>query len=119
MVSGFVILVPIGEVSQDLIQWIRNALTDALGCDVILGDAIPLSDSWYDDGRGQYRGTELLRALRGVPRPEHGRMLGLADVDCSGVSNSFARDGEKSDDEPMCGMPINPARWVFSLWSMR
>jgi predicted Zn-dependent protease len=82
IVPGSVTLVSLGEVSQDLLYWIRDALADSLGCDVTLGDPIPLSVAWYDDERRQYRGTEILRALREVPRQEEDRVLGLADADC-------------------------------------
>jgi archaemetzincin len=76
-----------------LLYWIRDALADSLGCDVALGDAIPLSVAWYDDERRQYRGTEILRALREVPRQEEDRVLGLADVDCfaSGLNFVFGQ----------------------------
>jgi archaemetzincin len=52
-----------------------------------------LSDAWCDDERRQYRGTGLLRALRDVTRPEHGRVLGLADMDCyaSGLNFIFGQ----------------------------
>lgn len=89
----FVRIVPIGQVSRDLLHWIGDALARALGCDVTLGDPIPLSVAWYDDERRQYRGTAILRPLREMPRQEEDRVLGLADADCyaSGLNFVFGQ----------------------------
>jgi archaemetzincin len=89
MIPRLIALVPIGEVPQDLLRWLEDALEESLDADVRTLAALPFSPAWVHSQRKQARGSELLGALKQMERPQEGRVLGLIDVDCYGPGLNF------------------------------
>jgi hypothetical protein len=75
--GGAIALVPVGPVSPDGLAWLAGRLADLLGREVAIGEGLPLPEEGYDPRRRQYRGGAILDALRALPAPGAGRVLGL------------------------------------------
>ena len=82
-------LVPVGPVSPELLAWLAGCLAEALGRPTSVGDEIPLPARGYDPRRRQYRGETILDALRALPAPGVGRVLGLTEADCYAPGLNF------------------------------
>lgn len=89
MTAGAIIIIPVGEVPQDLIRWLKAELAQVLNRETSSGRRIDLRPAWYDRQRQQVRGPALLCALEDVPRRKRDRILGLADVDCYAAGLNF------------------------------
>jgi archaemetzincin len=87
--STSIALVPIGPPPAGLIPWLAARLPETLGRGVVVGEGIPLPAAGYNPYRRQYRGEALLAALRALPCPGAGRVLGLADADCYAPGLNF------------------------------
>lgn len=87
--EGTIELVPVGPVGEELLAWLAERLTEQLDREVRVGDALSLPDRAYDPGRKQYRGGQILQALRGVPAPGAVRLLGLVEADCYAAGLNF------------------------------
>lgn len=83
-----ILLVPIGPVAPQTLEWLRDELASALSLPVTIGAAVPLPSTGYNPRRGQYVGEAMLEVLRLVPGPA-ARVLGLADVDCYAPGLNF------------------------------
>jgi predicted Zn-dependent protease len=88
-IKGAIALVPVGPVSPDLLTWLDSRLVKVLGRDVIVGESIPLPEAGYDPRRRQYLGQAILAALRALPYPTAGRVLGLTEADCTTPGLNF------------------------------
>jgi archaemetzincin len=86
---GTIILIPVGTVSPDLVAWLEGRLAEVLSRSARTGEAIALPGGGYDERRGQYRGEEILRALRALSYPDAERLLGLTEADCYAQGLSF------------------------------
>ncbi|HEC35261.1 MAG TPA: hypothetical protein ENI39_01860 [Anaerolineae bacterium] len=82
MMRRAVVLIPIGAIPADLVEWLAERLEETIGRSAAVGEAIPLPGAGYDPRRRQYRGDALLIVLRLLPHPTASRLLGLADADC-------------------------------------
>ena len=80
--KNVIVLIPVGPVSPDLLTWLAGRMTETLRRHVIVGKGIPLPQAGYDPRRRQYLGQAILDALRAVPYPAAGRVLGLTEADC-------------------------------------
>jgi archaemetzincin len=74
-------IVPVGEVSRDVLEFLALALSDGLdaACS-ISGEVLDPSDA-YDPTRRQYNSTHILGDLLEVDSPAHRKILGVANVD--------------------------------------
>ncbi|MGD1995343.1 MAG: archaemetzincin family Zn-dependent metalloprotease [Anaerolineae bacterium] len=84
-----ILLVPIGPVSADLLAWLAERLGAIVRDGVTIGEEIPLPEGSYDPQRRQYQGDALLARLRALPSVTAGRVLGLADADCTTQGLNF------------------------------
>lgn len=82
------LLVPIGAIAPQTLEWLREELAAALSLPVAVGAEVPLPTAGYHPRRGQYSGEAMLDLLRRVPGPAD-RVLGLADVDCYAPGLNF------------------------------
>lgn len=83
-----ILLVPIGAVAPQTLEWLREELAAALSLSVSVGAEVPLPAAGYHPRRGQYSGEAMLDVLRRVPGPAD-RVLGLTDVDCYAPDLNF------------------------------
>ncbi|MDW7991908.1 MAG: archaemetzincin family Zn-dependent metalloprotease [Anaerolineae bacterium] len=83
-----ILLIPLGTVAPQTLEWLRDELAVLLSCSVEVGPEVPLPKAGYDPRRGQYIGEAMLDALRWVGGPAE-RVLGLADVDCYAPGLNF------------------------------
>jgi archaemetzincin len=88
-IKGAIALVPVGPVPSDLLTWLADRMTETLRRDVIIGESIPLPEDGYDPRRRQYLGQVILDALRALPCPAAGRVLGLTEADCTTPGLNF------------------------------
>jgi len=84
-----IVVVPIGPVAADLLDWLGPSLEEVLGRRVVVGETVSPPSLGYDRRRRQYRGDAMLAALRTVAAPGAERVLGLADVDCYAPGLNF------------------------------
>jgi archaemetzincin len=72
------LLVALGGVGPRLVASVGSALHDALGLEATLGPALQRPQYAYNEARGQYHASAIVRRLAALgPAP----VLGLADVD--------------------------------------
>lgn len=83
-----ILLIPIGTVAPQMLEWLRDNLAAIFSRSVEIGAEIPLPKVGYNPQRGQYVGEAMLDALRRVGGPAE-RVLGLADVDCYAPGLNF------------------------------
>ncbi len=74
-------LVPIGEVDQDILGYLGKALGREVGKRCELAPALPEPLYAYNEGRGQYLSSAILRELGSLDLPRAHRLLGVADLD--------------------------------------
>lgn len=84
-----IVLVPIGEVTPDLLAGLAPSLTAAVGLPSRVGESIPVPHTAYKRQRGQYRGAEILAALSRADFPRAARLLGVIDADCYAPGLNF------------------------------
>lgn len=75
-------IVPISEISQELLDWLRIHLPQAVDRKVSIGDMAPLPIKGYDPSRKQYIGDSILSELITLSYPASDRVTGLIDADC-------------------------------------
>jgi archaemetzincin len=75
-------IVPIGKVNQDLIEWLKESLSEICGLVVTIGERIDVPGGALDKKTGQYLGDALLGALHKLRGSESSVVLGLIDQDC-------------------------------------
>jgi archaemetzincin len=88
-IKGAIALVPVSPVWPDLLTWLDGQLAKVLGRHVIVGEGIPLPENAYNPRRRQYLGEAILDALRALPYPTAGRVLGLTEADCTTPGLNF------------------------------
>ena len=76
-----VLLVPVGEVDQSLVDWLEVHLADVIDSVVESAPEITLPERGYNERREQYLGDSILEALRRLSYPDAGRLLGLVNAD--------------------------------------
>ncbi len=82
-------LVPVGPVQGDLLEWLQERLPERVQRRVEIGKQAPLPDYGFDQRRGQYHGEAVLDRLDGLNYPNAERLLGLINVDCYSDSLNF------------------------------
>lgn len=87
--SATIVLVPIGPVPADLLEWLADRLSRTLEREVEAGEEIPRPAAGLDRRRGQYRGSALIAALAALLYPGVERVLGLIDADCYAPGLNF------------------------------
>jgi archaemetzincin len=76
-----VTLISFGYFGKDLLEKVAEAVQKEYNCNVNIREGhIDLSE-FYDPGRRQYNGNNLLKYVDALPRPETGKTLGLFNVD--------------------------------------
>ncbi len=76
------LLAPLGALPRALLDDVATALTRFSGVEVILGAALARPAYAYNEGRGQYHTTAILRRLSLLPPASpQGPVLGLTDAD--------------------------------------
>jgi archaemetzincin len=87
--EGKIVLVPMGPVSKDLLDWLQPKLEAQLGQPVEIGTPVSLPEKAFNPSRGQYLGDALLEELTGLKYPGARRMVGLVDADCYAPGLNF------------------------------
>ena len=83
-----IVLVPIGPVDNNLVEWCNNELPSTFDCLVTIADGIQVPDQAFNKTRKQYNGDAVLEELRSVNVPAD-RIVGLIDQDCYVESLNF------------------------------
>nr|MBC7244062.1 archaemetzincin family Zn-dependent metalloprotease [Chloroflexota bacterium] len=88
-----IILVPLGPVPVDLLDFLASALIPIFGISCGIAPTIPIPSAAYDQRRGQYEGHRVLTVLSRLDIPHAKRALGLVDADCysSGLNFIFGQ----------------------------
>lgn len=76
-----IVLVRIGSLDSDLLEWCKKQLRGNFNSDVKIADKLPLSDRGFNKTRNQYIGDVVLDELRSV-NMKADRIVGLIDRDC-------------------------------------
>jgi archaemetzincin len=84
-----VILVPVGVIPEDLLEWLSERLPEAAGVTVITGESVPLPPGGNDVRRGQYLAEMVMRTLDQVEISGDQRVIGLIDADCFAPEMNF------------------------------
>lgn len=84
-----ILIVPIGELPEGLIEGLMPRLEVAIGIPMEKGNAIEPPASAFDQQRGQYLSEEVLKALERVRGPNTRRIVGLIDADCYAPGLNF------------------------------
>ncbi len=87
--DGKIVLVPIGPVSKDLLDWLQQELSAQIGQSVEIGTPVSLPERAFNPSRGQYLGDALLEELAGLKYPGASRIVGLVDADCYAPGLNF------------------------------
>lgn len=82
-------LVPIGDVSPNVMEWIENAAAEWFPLPIRRLPALAVPEGAYDAKRQQYQSVEIMKLLaRSAPR-DASRVLGVTDVDLAIPMLSF------------------------------
>jgi|Deesub1362A_J573_1020465.scaffolds.fasta_scaffold08473_3 archaemetzincin len=81
-------LIPIGEVPQEILTWLRDALAGH-GWSATIGPGVAIPPQAWNAQRGQLQGDALLAALRKAGQPSAHRLLGVVDADCYAPGLNF------------------------------
>jgi archaemetzincin len=74
-----IVLIPMGEIEEAILESLRQPLAQAFGQETQIGDKMPLLRENYYYSRNQYLASPFLSA---IPLPDPGnRVLGVVDVD--------------------------------------
>ena len=75
-------IVPVGKVNQDLIEWLKENLSEICSLVIGIGEGINIPGGTLNKKTGQYLGDALLGALHKLRGSESSVVLGLIDQDC-------------------------------------
>ena len=76
-----VYLVPIGEVDEDILTSLCQALEREFGKPCEVAPALPYPSYAYNERRQQYLSSSILHRMRGLALPRAHRLLGVVDLD--------------------------------------
>jgi archaemetzincin len=76
-----VLIIPFGEIDQEVLDVIASRLDAAFGCDTVIHAAVPVPSHAYNPARRQYRSTEILRLLKKSTSGGREGVLGIIDLD--------------------------------------
>ncbi len=76
-----ILVVPIGELEQDILQGISNSVEQIFALKIELGDRVSVPHKSFSPGRRQYHSGTILKELRHLRRKGIDRILGVIDVD--------------------------------------
>lgn len=76
-----ILIVPIGEINSNLLDYIAQSLRRKFKCKVVLSETIPVPQKAYNDRREQYHAIKLLTALASLKTDMHTTLLGVIDED--------------------------------------
>lgn len=82
-------LVPIGNVSEQALQWIEAATVEWFPMPTRRLRVMSIPDGAYDPKRGQYQSVELMKMLAQLAPKNGSRILGVTDVDLAIPMLSF------------------------------
>jgi hypothetical protein len=77
VMAGAIVLVPVGPVPADLVEWLAGSLRAIVGQEVVVAEGIPLPEKAFDPQRRQYRGDGVLAGLQALGCPGADRDIGL------------------------------------------
>lgn len=79
--KGTIEIIPIGDISGDVLERVASIVKDKFGLKVGLDKAIPVPKSTFSPTRNQYDGSAILAALRDLQASKTGKLLGIIDED--------------------------------------
>ena len=82
-------LVPVGQVTPELLRWLKEQLAEHLGLEVQTGEQIRLPEDAFNPTRGQYLGPAILDTLAREKYADTDRVVGLVDADCYAQGLNF------------------------------
>ncbi len=102
-------LVAVGDVPEQVMNWIENAASEWYPLPIRRMGALPIPETAYDPKRKQYQSVEIMKMLaQASPRDAH-RILGVTDVDLAIPMLSFLFGQAQLDGRVA----------VVSLWRLR
>ncbi|MBN1546583.1 MAG: archaemetzincin family Zn-dependent metalloprotease [Syntrophaceae bacterium] len=78
---GNILIVPIGEIAQDVLDHIASSVRRKFKCKVATNVSISVPQNAYNAMREQYRTIKLLSALASLKPDMHTTLLGMIDQD--------------------------------------
>jgi len=77
-----ILLVPVGKINKEVMDWLRNDLNKIFKKQVWIGEGMPEPDYAYDHKRKQYLSTAILNTILGQKEyARYERILGVVDHD--------------------------------------
>jgi archaemetzincin len=76
-----VLIIPFGEIDQEVLDVIASRLYATFGCDTVIQAAVPVPSHAYNPARHQYRSAEILRLLEKSTSGGRDRVLAIIDLD--------------------------------------
>ena len=76
-----ILIIPIGVIDAAVLKDIADALEKTFHCKVEFGKEIPVPHDLYNNKRGQYHSTRILRRLHPFKTKDFRRVLGVIDAD--------------------------------------
>lgn len=77
-----ILLVPIGQIDKELLEWLRTELSKTFGKRVEIGGGMPHPDYAYHPRRNQYLSTAILMEIgKKKEYREYEKVLGVVDCD--------------------------------------
>jgi archaemetzincin len=77
-----IVLVPVGEIDRNVMDWLKNDLTKVFNKQVLTGKGMPEPDYAYDRKRKQYLSTAILNAISEQKEyAPYEKILGIVDHD--------------------------------------
>ncbi len=93
-----ILLIPIGEIPDDVIPYLQSALKDIFGCSVQAAPTMDVPDSTFDKKRNQYEAGGFLDMISKQFAFPDGKNLGITEVDlfAPGLNFVFGQARPKS-----------------------
>jgi archaemetzincin len=77
-----IVLVAVGEIDRNVMDWLKNDLSQVFNKQVSVGKGMPEPDDAFDRRRKQYSSTAILKALmKQSEYAPYGKILGVVDHD--------------------------------------
>lgn len=84
-----IVLKPIGNVDNQVLEELRKILGRTFGCPVEIASYLDIPNRAYNKGRGQYLATALLDLLKAAGVAPNEKVLGIVDVDLYAAGEKF------------------------------
>lgn len=112
MAGDKIYLLPLGSQDADLLDAVAQAVEEAFGIPTAILPPLPVPERAFNESRGQYFSTAILRSLLPFISPYALRLLAITDVDLFVPQLNFVF-GEAAVDGRVCVISLHRLRPEF------